>query len=195
MRIPSWVSRPLAAASARCTDRRLGVGSTYRTAGPTDDAAAEDLVPFAVFERIESPGSSVDEPRDQMVLLTEGEIDLATAPLLERALLAAVEGHSRVCCDLTGVTFFSAAGLTALVTAHRRAADTGCHFSVRRARGITQRILHLSGIGGLLDTTPCAPLLPRPTRGLRRRLADGRAREQPMPQEDLGGSDRGWTAL
>jgi anti-anti-sigma factor len=107
-----------------------------------------------VSERVEPASSLVGGPHDQLVVVTAGEVDLATAPLLLRTLLSAVDRHPRVCCDLTGVTFFSAAGLAALVTAHRRAADTGGHLSVRRAQGITRYLLDVSEVGQLLGTVP-----------------------------------------
>lgn len=84
------------------------------------------------------------------VLSAVGEVDLTTAPLLQRSLVHAVEGHDQVCCDLARVTFFSAAGLHALLTAQHRATETGTRFAVRNAHGITRRILHLANVEDVL---------------------------------------------
>jgi anti-anti-sigma factor len=81
-----------------------------------------------------------------VVVSVAGEVDMNTAPLLQAALIDAVDRHSVVCCDLCDVTFFAAAGVTALIAAHDRAYHAGCRLMIRGAHGITQRVLHLSGI-------------------------------------------------
>jgi anti-anti-sigma factor len=157
MRMPSWITKPLFVVQLPRVDRRPTVairGSTRRAEELRRSPGPGDHAPFAVSERVERASSLVGEPRDQLVVVTAGEIDLATAPLLLRTLLDAVDRHPRVCCDLTGVTFFSAAGLAALVTAHHRAAGTDRHLSVRRAQGITRYLLDVSGVGQLLGTVP-----------------------------------------
>jgi len=83
---------------------------------------------------------------DQLVVLPAGDVDLATAPLLEKALLTALDQHPRVCCDLGGITFFSAAGVTALLVAHSRAIQAGSRLTARRPHGVTRRVLLLSGM-------------------------------------------------
>lgn len=89
---------------------------------------------------------------DQVIVAVMGEIDLDTAPTLRDALCDAVEWNPAVCCDLSGVTFFSAAGVSALLAAYHRAESAGTRFSVRGARGITERVLRLSGIASLLTS-------------------------------------------
>jgi anti-anti-sigma factor len=55
------------------------------------------------------------------VVSVMGEVDLATAPALEHALLETVdEGRGEVIVDLTGCTFFDSAGLRALIAARGR---------------------------------------------------------------------------
>jgi anti-sigma B factor antagonist len=85
-----------------------------------------------------------------LVAAAAGEVDLDTAPLLQAALLDAVDRHAVVCCDLSEVGFLSAAGLTALLTAYQRAEETGSRLTIRGARGITRRVLQISGIEQLL---------------------------------------------
>jgi anti-anti-sigma factor len=94
--------------------------------------------------------SSGSRPGD-LVVWAAGEVDLDTAPLLRAALVHAVDRHPVVWCDLSRATFFSAAGVSALVVAHRRAARAGRRLHVRRARGVTLRVLDLTGLDRLLS--------------------------------------------
>jgi anti-anti-sigma factor len=91
------------------------------------------------------------EPRDCLIVAIEGEVDLDTAPPVQDALLRALDGGKAVCCDLSRVTFFGAAGARALFTACRYAAGRGRTFGVRGAHGITRRVLTLTDPDGLID--------------------------------------------
>jgi anti-anti-sigma factor len=83
-------------------------------------------------------------------IIAAGDVDVDTAPLLRAALVAAVDRHPRVCCDLRGVTFFSVAGINALVAGRRRAVEAGSRLEVRGAHGMTRRVLEITGLGILL---------------------------------------------
>ncbi|MDW5328881.1 STAS domain-containing protein [Plantactinospora sp. KLBMP9567] len=102
--------------------------------------------PFTFSWHTESATPANPPQDEQLIVLPAGEVDLATAPLLQRALLIAVDRHPRVCCDLSKVTFFSAAGVTALLVVHNRAIQTGSRLTARRPHGITERVLHLAGL-------------------------------------------------
>ncbi|MFE9139630.1 STAS domain-containing protein [Streptomyces sp. NPDC007355] len=80
--------------------------------------------------------------RDTVLLGLAGELDLATAPLVHRAVTAALAGHPRtLCLDLAGLTFCDGTGLRAL------------HRLTRQAR--TARVsLHLTGLNPRLYRTP-----------------------------------------
>lgn len=66
----------------------------------------------AAAEHVE--GSAIVEVR--------GELDLATAPQLDEVIGRLLsQGHSRIVLDLHGVDFIDSVGITALLTAHRRA--------------------------------------------------------------------------
>jgi len=80
---------------------------SHTAAGPSGRNAsfAARPVPFSIRK----------EPQ---VLCVEGEIDLATCPLLAEALDAAIAETDRdVILDCSGVTFFGAAGVDALLRA------------------------------------------------------------------------------
>ncbi|MET8041201.1 STAS domain-containing protein [Micromonospora sp. NPDC005215] len=87
---------------------------------------------------------------DRMVVAPVGYVDMDTAPRLATALFNAIDSHPEVCCDLTGVGFFSAAGVHALLLARDRAEQVGSRFSVRGASGVTLRVLRITGVEPLL---------------------------------------------
>jgi anti-anti-sigma factor len=84
------------------------------------------------------------------VVAVAGEVDLEAAPLLQDALVDAVDRHRTVYCDLSDVSFFSAAGVTALVVAHERAAQVGSRLLIRGAHGITHQVLQITGLDRFL---------------------------------------------
>jgi len=62
---------------------------------------------------------------DAVVVLMEGELDIASAPTLRDELAEVITAEPRprvVCCDLTEVTFMDSTALSALVFAHETAA-------------------------------------------------------------------------
>lgn len=86
-----------------------------------------------------------------MVVVTAiGQVDLETVELLRLALLDAVGGSRPVCCDLSGVEFFGAAGANVLVAARKLATETGCHFAISGARDTVRRVLRITGLDELL---------------------------------------------
>ena len=68
---------------------------------------------------------AVERPAEDIaVVRVEGEIDMVTAPVLENQVVALVGERPRVLViDLTGVRFFSSAGLAVLALAHRASDD------------------------------------------------------------------------
>lgn len=59
-----------------------------------------------------------------VVVAVRGEVDIVTAPRLQRALEAAAgDGAATVVADLTAVPFFDSAGLNALIVADGGAAE------------------------------------------------------------------------
>ena len=55
-----------------------------------------------------------------LVVAVEGELDMSTAPELDRALSAALDGQTPVVVDLTGCSFVDSSALNALVKANNR---------------------------------------------------------------------------
>lgn len=87
-----------------------------------------------------------DEPP---VLRVGGEIDAETSPEFRRALdgLRAASGTGPAVVDLGEVTFMDSSGLSALVNV---AAD-GHAVVLRRPSTMVQRIVEMTGLGGVLQ--------------------------------------------
>jgi anti-sigma B factor antagonist len=94
------------------------------------------------------PGQLVIESKregDAVVLVLSGELDLASAPQLERALgEAEATNPSRLVIDMGGLAFMDSTGLQALLRARGRAASDGQQLWLRRAPHQVQRVFELT---------------------------------------------------
>lgn len=88
------------------------------------------------------------------VVMARGEIDLDTAPSLERALADALRAYREVVLDLTYVTFMDCAGLNVLVAARRQADLHGRRFAVHGAGCAVARLLEITGMDQHLTVVP-----------------------------------------
>lgn len=93
------------------------------------------------------------EDRLALRVVVQGEIDLVTAPMLERQLEDALaSGRELVEVDLSGVTFMDARGVSVLVAA-RKAAGDATSLRLHAPSDAVVRMLDLCGIGvGLART-------------------------------------------
>ena len=92
---------------------------------------------------------------DAVLVRIEGELDMASAPRLGRVLNAALDqGASAVALDLTELTFLDSTGVRVLISAHRRAADQGCAFTLSAPTRSVRRALHLTGVDQVLVIEP-----------------------------------------
>ena len=89
---------------------------------------------------------------DEMVLVVDGELDMAGAPGLAAALARVPPGGlgPRVVLDLEGVEFMDAAGIGCLVRARHRLARRGGALVVRRPSRSARRLLELCELEHLL---------------------------------------------
>lgn len=90
------------------------------------------------------------------MVVAAGEIDMATAPMLERELMAAIEaGDGPVVLDLRDVTFFDSSGLRAAIVAHRELSARGRRLSLAcDPDGHVWRTFSLAGVDRLLNLQP-----------------------------------------
>jgi anti-sigma B factor antagonist len=96
-----------------------------------------------------------------VLLALQGELDLASAPVLEARLRAAdVEEHSDVALDLTELRFVDATGLKVILGAHRRAAWRGGRVKLLNPSSDIRRLLSLTALDLTIDVTPDSALQP-----------------------------------
>jgi anti-anti-sigma factor len=80
-----------------------------------------------------------------------GELDIATTPALEQAIAEAVaEPGATLVLDLRELTFMDSTGLRTLAQTNARAEEHGFTLSIWRGSRQIERVLEISGLGGLL---------------------------------------------
>jgi anti-sigma B factor antagonist len=95
----------------------------------------------------------IDGPEaGQVVAQVRGELDGAGNPLLQQTLLQALRRAERLLTlDLSGVTFFGSAGVTALVWVSQHPEAAGKHVRVVATSRIVTGPLELTGLLDRLD--------------------------------------------
>jgi anti-anti-sigma factor len=116
---------------------------------------------------IDSGLLSIRETREGGVhrLTPIGELDLATAPLLESAFDAAFrdDGVEIVVVDLTELTFMDSTGINLLVRVHAACEDADRLRVIDGSRPV-QRVLDVSGVRAYLPIISSEHPLARPAR-------------------------------
>jgi anti-sigma B factor antagonist len=99
----------------------------------------------------------VESERERVIVRLEGELDLASAPLLERALeRSEVDAAATVVFDLDGLRFIDSTGLRVLLSAHRKASEAGREFAITRGSPQVQRLLDITRVAERLTVVPSA---------------------------------------
>ena len=95
----------------------------------------------------------LDERADRVVLTPRGELDMASAPELEQAVMPRLEKGAWIVLDLRSLDFIDSSGLRVVVGAHRNAEEHGGRFTcVRGTPGSTvHRIVEIAGIDGVIE--------------------------------------------
>jgi anti-sigma B factor antagonist len=106
-------------------------------------------VPGLLAERLRI---AVRHGPDEMLLSVDGELDLATTPLLEAALADVLAGGigPRVVLNLAGLAFMDASGIGGIERAGLRVAASGGALVVREPSRPARRILELCDLGALV---------------------------------------------
>jgi anti-sigma B factor antagonist len=90
---------------------------------------------------------------DRIVLHLDGELDMASAPLLQDAIgSAALERTAIVVFDLQQLRFIDSTGLRIILVAHEHAQTRGQEFAVTPGSQQVQRLLSVTGVGDHLRT-------------------------------------------
>lgn len=109
----------------------------------------DGVVVATVFRHTE-PAAHPANDRPLTVVQVTGDVDQDTVALIGAALIDAIDASPSVCCDLGSVDFFGADGINTMLAAHRHAASAGHRFTVRRAHGLTRRVLEITGADQVL---------------------------------------------
>ena len=95
--------------------------------------------------------TEVADLRGDRTLVVHGELDIATAPELQRLLEGLRRRQHAVVLDLAAVTFIDSTGLSALMDARVASDRNGWDFSVRRPSAAVRRVVELAGLEHVLS--------------------------------------------
>jgi anti-anti-sigma factor len=108
-------------------------------------------VPFCVRAFDVGDGTDDDVPPEVRVEV-EGELDIATADDLERAVWPLIARRpERLVVDLAGLTFCDSSGTRTMISLYREAHRTGTQLVIVAARPEVRRIFEIVHLGQLLD--------------------------------------------
>ena len=97
--------------------------------------------------QVQEPGLRIMEriQDDGVVLIVQGEVDLATVDTLGSRLADVCARHEAVTIDLRRVEFLDCLGLRLLVTQYHEAAASGCHVDFIQGPPVVERVFELTG--------------------------------------------------
>jgi anti-sigma B factor antagonist len=88
------------------------------------------------------------------VVRVMGEVDLATVPALEKALLGVGDRTGAVIVDLTGCTFLESSGLRALVATRGRLQRSNRRMALVLSTPTVLRVFEITGLDELFEIYP-----------------------------------------
>jgi anti-sigma B factor antagonist len=85
-------------------------------------------------------------------LVLRGELDAASAPAANRALLELLDGGSgRVTLDLRELDFMDSVGVKFLIDGRDAARERGVELAIAYQEGVVERVLTVSGVATLFN--------------------------------------------
>jgi anti-sigma B factor antagonist len=120
---------------------------------PTCQLGPQDAPPaFSVFP---------EQPGTLPVLRIHGDIDIAAAPQLKEAVVAALQdGATSLALDLSGVPYLDSTGLGVLMGARKRTAERGGTLYLIGVRDTVRRVLRLLNMEKIFQLCSEADLPP-----------------------------------
>jgi anti-anti-sigma factor len=97
---------------------------------------------------------AVSESEQGTVIAVAGDVDIATAPELRDALVAA---PGDVTVDLADVSFMDSSGLSALIAGRKHAIAVGHRFVVRHEPELVERAMRVTGVYEFLHANGAGP--------------------------------------
>ena len=86
--------------------------------------------------------------KGRAVLSLRGELDLASAPLLQAEIESSqISSAAMLVLDLQELKFIDSTGLRVLLAAHESSRERGQQFAVTRGSPQVQRLLSITGVG------------------------------------------------
>jgi anti-anti-sigma factor len=112
------------------------------------DEALEALQALQALRTIADPlgVTETDGGDGEQIVRVQGELDIATAPNLERALLRPRPRGQRVVIDLAGLRFMDSTGLRVLLRAHAAAKDGRWELYLRDVPANIERLFTIAGV-------------------------------------------------
>lgn len=98
---------------------------------------------------------------DRVILTLTGELDMASAPLLQSAVEGAdLDARERVVVDLKGLEFVDSTGLRVILALRKLCSERGQELAVTQGSQQVQRLLSVTGVADHLTiiSSPDAPL-------------------------------------
>jgi anti-sigma B factor antagonist len=96
---------------------------------------------------------TVRRDADRVVVMLDGELDMASAPLLQSTLEgAALATDTTMVLDLQALQFIDSTGLRAILSLRERCRDRAQQFAVTRGSPQVQRLLDITGVSEHLQT-------------------------------------------
>lgn len=103
-----------------------------------------------------------EAPHGWALISVEGEVDIASAPLLQDALdQAMADGEDRIAVDLQPVSFMDSTGLRWLITAQTKLTEAGGELVVIPGSGVVSRLLQIAGVEESFETVESVDELPQ----------------------------------
>jgi anti-sigma B factor antagonist len=89
----------------------------------------------------------VSREANRVVLRLDGELDLASVPLLESAVQSAtLDDPATIVLDLRGLEFIDSTGLRAILLQDKRSTERGQTFALVRGSEQVQRLMRMTGV-------------------------------------------------
>ena len=149
-----WFIAPLLRRADHDDDVAPDAAGRDRNARPASGQAPAEPRQGKIGVRYDSPVGaqehlSVDARREQdrVVLRLTGELDLASSPILERALEAPeIAATPLLVLDLDGLRFVDSTGLRIILLAHESARGRGQEFAITPGSAQVQRLLSITSV-------------------------------------------------
>jgi len=104
------------------------------------------------------------ERGDRQIVALAGELDIASAPMLEATVAEACSaGVGEVVLDMGSVEFIDSSGLNAIMRGKRLCQEAGCGYSLTPAQRPTQGVFEATGVIDRLPFTDAPPQHERAT--------------------------------